>query len=814
MQNDQQDTVYNVLGTALDDTLSYLDLNSGEDGAASEDTEAMKVNGLEGDDEITTTDTDDLAAGDMVGDEWAYIDGKWTYNAAAVIASTYGSTTSFDDVIMTGGGNDVLLGNGGDDVLMAGLGDDIINGGRGNDRAFGGHGDDTLNLEDGDDYAEGGLGDDVVNAGNGNDVVYGDLKGANLLENAGAASTFEELAQGGNWTMSDTLGQSTIAQSVETEIGETYTISFDLAANLSGGFANGKVEILWNGDVVDTVETNSGAYETFEIDVVSSGNDGELSFRALAPEDSTTYNFDGPIVTYDKAMSIGGEDVDVKAFAAGQAKLYQVIDGQLNVFDVAEKEYVAVGETPSFRINAVGFNVEDDMIYGVAKSNGFDSLGNSVASTDIVMIDASGANYRIGDGFYGDYVGDFDDSGNLWTFHTSMNRVSVVDVDQRDADGNPEISHYKVPTNLFNDRAYDVAFNGADGNFYAVVSPTGNGSNGKVVKIDMSALENGGTPTFSEIAITGTLYGDTMEPGMAKGAFGAVFLDGEGNLYYGLNRGDHDMDTSTGLKGAIFKVNIDWEAGQAYSEFMSEAPSTGSNDGAVDPRSTDAFAEIDADAAVLIREPELTKSEGGNDVLNGGSGNDELHGNEGDDVLNGGDDDDELFGDEGNDKINAGDDNDWVSGGAGDDKLRGESGDDVMFGDDGQDYLSGGTGNDDLNGGNGTDKIIGGAGEDVIEGGAGNDHLWGGEWSADNASDTFVFKGGAGKDYVHDFEVEHDFIDLSAFGTNIDAVNAVTSDLGWATVIDLQQLEGGQHDDRLVLKSVDAMDLGSDSFIF
>ena len=162
------------------------------------------------------------------------------------------------------------------------------------------------------------------------------------------------------------------------------------------------VEVLWNGVVVDTVEATSGVFKSFEIDVVSNGAEGELTFNALAPEDNNVYNFDGPIVSYEKVITIGGTEVEVDAFAPGQAKLYQVIDGQLNVFDVNDKEYIAVGDQPSFKINAVGFNVEDNMIYGIAKSNGTDSLGNAVSTSNVVMMDAAGATYLVGDGFYAD----------------------------------------------------------------------------------------------------------------------------------------------------------------------------------------------------------------------------------------------------------------------------------------------------------------------------------------------------------------------------------------------------------------------------
>lgn len=776
--------------------------------------EADKVNGHAGDDDISTGAGNDLAAGDMVGDEWSYVDGKWVFNPAAVQVSDLGLTRSYDDNIRTGDGDDVLLGNGGDDTLSAGRGDDTINAGRGDDHAFGGEGDDLLNLEQGNDLAEGGLGADTVNAGDGDDIVYGDLKGGNILaDGSDGLTSFSQYGDSPGWVMADEDGVETISQSANTVAGEAYTISFELAANLSGGHGCGQVEVLWNGEVVGTVETTSGVYETHEIEVVSTGEEGQLSFRAVPPKGSVDYDFSGPVVSYDKTVSLGGQDVSVDAFAPGQPVLYQAIDGHLKAFDVEARSYVDVGDPPGFKINAVGFNAEDDLIYGVAKSKGVDALGNEVSTNDIVMLDASGAAYRVGDGFYGDYVGDFDDSGNLWTFHSSLDRISVVDVDSRDADGNPDIQHFHLPKGLFTDRTYDLAYNSEDGNFYAVVSPGQNGAAGKVVKIDVSAVAAGGEPTFSEVPITGTLYGDTMESGMAKGAYGAVFLDGDGNLYYGLNKGDHDLDASTGSQGAIFKVNVDWDLGQAYSEFMSEAQSTGSNDGTVDPRSADAFTEIDAEAPVLLRNPQLIQTEGGNDDLRGGAGDDQLFGNAGDDTLQGGEGEDRLSGDQGNDNISGGTGDDTASGGAGNDSIRGQEGDDVISGDEGRDFLNAGSGDDRVDGGEGADKIVGGTGSDTIEGGAGNDHLWGGNWRGDGTTDTFVVSGGAGRDIIHDFEADHDRIDLTAYGLEFSEVEAALADRGWATELDLSALTGGESGDKLLLKSVNVDDLDESNFI-
>ena len=115
-------------------------------------------------------------------------------------------------------------------------------------------------------------------------------------------------------------------------------------------------------------------------------------------------------------------------------------------------------------------------------------------------------------------------------------------------------------------------------------------------------------------------------------------------------------------------------------EFMAEAQSTGSNDGAVDPRAPDPFAPVDPDGTVLIRDPIVMGSAGGNDKLRGGDGDDTLLGGAGDDVL---------------------------SGDGGSDQLDGGTGDDVIDGGDGDDFIDGGTGLDSVDGSDGNDSCAG-----------------------------------------------------------------------------------------------------------
>ncbi len=149
----------------------------------------------------------------------------------------------------------------------------------------------------------------------------------------------------------------------------------------------------------------------------------------------------------------------------------------------------------------------------------------------------------------------------------------------------------------------------------------------------------------------------------------------------------------------------------------------------------------------------------GNDRLTGDKYANRLMGNWGNDTLAGGSGNDTLEGGDGNDVLLGGKGNDTLKGGAGDDVLYGEAGNDSLDGGDGTDWLDGGAGKDTLKGGNGDDTIVGGAGADSLSGG--------------NGADTFRFVAisdstnkASGRDFISDFKVGIDKIDLSA----IDAI--------------------------------------------
>ena len=156
---------------------------------------------------------------------------------------------------------------------------------------------------------------------------------------------------------------------------------------------------------------------------------------------------------------------------------------------------------------------------------------------------------------------------------------------------------------------------------------------------------------------------------------------------------------------------------------------------------------------------------------------------------------------------------DVIEGGDGNDEIYGRRGKDALYGEDGDDSLYGQKGADLLVGGDGNDKLVGGKGKDTLIAGTGTDHLWGGSYAADGASDVFVFGDGDGKNYVHDFEIGLDQIDLSDLATDWNAVSSAMQDQSWATYIDMAQI-GGITGDKLYLVGVETAQLTAADFDF
>ena len=648
-------------------------------------------------------------------------------------------------------------------------------------------------------------GDDTITGKAANDLIIGDFLEENLLTGAETATSFAQFGASGAWTVDDLEnGHSAMTQAVQTVDGAAYNIRFEAAANIGEGHLSGAIEVLWNGEVVGTIDTAEPGFTGFDFSMIGTGGQDALTFRSIestaAPSGPTIYT-DAPIYYYEKEIEVGDQTTTVRAVAPGQPNLYQVMNGTLNVFDVETETYTKAGSDATVLINGVGFNAEDDLFYGIAVKNGKDSLGNTVARNDIMMIDAAGDSYRVGEGPYASWTGDFDDKGNLWSFHSSMDRVTVIDVDQKDAGGNPLATVYKFPKELVTDSVWDVAYNAQTSKFYGVVKPKSEGASGKLMIVDTKGIADGGEPEFSTIELTGTLIDGVLKSGLPAISFGASIVDGDGNLYVGGNGGDHDMNNGTGTSGGIYRVNFDNSGNSGTLELVTEAPKAYSNDGASDPRAVDPFMERDPGAMILIRSPELVAapeaSTSYDDVVEAGAGQDKAYGGFGEDLVVGASRGDELYGDQGDDAIYGGagpdatssiisfydeaglrydqfgnllpEDDDQLFGGEGDDLMSGSAGHDTLEGGNGSDEMSGGSGLDVLHGGAGDDNMVGGRENDVLYGGVGADNLDGGSGDdmLSGGDDADVIKGGSGNDTV-DGGYGADIIDA---GTGDDVVS-------------------------------------------
>jgi Ca2+-binding RTX toxin-like protein len=186
-----------------------------------------------------------------------------------------------------------------------------------------------------------------------------------------------------------------------------------------------------------------------------------------------------------------------------------------------------------------------------------------------------------------------------------------------------------------------------------------------------------------------------------------------------------------------------------------------------------------------LNDPFYSKGPFGNDQLEGGAGNDVLIGNEGNDAIRGGSGDDDLFGDDwftpealhGNDILEGGEGVDRLQGNGGNDQLDGGEGDDALFGGSGNDRLAGGAGDDQLEGSTGDDRIAGGDGNDLLLGEEGNDTL-----SGETGDDQM--NGGTGNDQLNG----GDGNDIVLGGDGEDVLNGGRGD---------DQLDGGDGNDRL-----------------
>ncbi|MGD1701926.1 DUF4347 domain-containing protein, partial [Dapis sp. BLCC M229] len=232
-----------------------------------------------------------------------------------------------------------------------------------------------------------------------------------------------------------------------------------------------------------------------------------------------------------------------------QPYFFQVIAGQLNVFNPKTLSYIAVGETYAPGYNAAGFNRQDNFIYGIEGVNG--ALEDS---GDVIRIHSDGTVDNLSITVTGTVQlnsGDVDDDNNLWvrTGNTQLTRINLETGDQTPFNlSGPSLLN--VVDIIYNDNDNDEGrkFYGAD-------------SNGNIYTIDPF----GGTITASQAV-------DLPE----GNAYGAAWTDKERNLFLSRNN-----------TGELYRIN-DYTTTNPTAELINTVDDpTNRNDGMSDPRQPD-----------------------------------------------------------------------------------------------------------------------------------------------------------------------------------------------------------------------------------
>ena len=233
----------------------------------------------------------------------------------------------------------------GADVIRAGDGDDTINAGDGADVIFGGAGNDGITAGSGNDTVDGGIGNDTIA---GDDFI---ATGPNLIVNGSFEDTtgmssmpWGHSAWGGTmtgWTdangyridlHNDGRGGLTatdgtnwidmeggtgehmvISQAVAgVAAGQVYVLRLDVGdlADANDGTAlDNQLQVIWNGEVIGTINPPDGSWNTYEFYLIGGSGNGSntLTLAGFGSNDQLGVSVDN-VQMYVAAEAAGGSD--------------------------------------------------------------------------------------------------------------------------------------------------------------------------------------------------------------------------------------------------------------------------------------------------------------------------------------------------------------------------------------------------------------------------------------------------------------------------------------------------------------------------
>ena len=177
--------------------------------------------------------------------------------------------------------------------------------------------------------------------------VFDSVEGWTTLSGPGIqidkrATTFGEAARGRAWAKLDSVGNSAIAQSIDTLTGQTYQLSFQYSPHQGVGADSNGIQVFWDGQLLDTL-TAGGAlqnqWQTFSYNVQGSSQDlSELSFHAIG-------NSDG----------VGGfiDNVIVKTTVQARAQTNSTTTASLGISELKEDAFLSANQGANQGVESV-----------------------------------------------------------------------------------------------------------------------------------------------------------------------------------------------------------------------------------------------------------------------------------------------------------------------------------------------------------------------------------------------------------------------------------------------------------------------------
>jgi Ca2+-binding RTX toxin-like protein len=544
-----------------------------------------------------------------------------------------------------------------------GIGKDSITTGTSKDSVKGGGDGDSINLGDGEDYADGEGGTDSILGGSGKD----DLWGGDDPDHVDGGLGGDDIDGGkGDDDIDggrDLNGPGSMPANDEAVDGGDTIFGWEGNDKIDGG--SGKDTIFGDGDGSPGQDVINGSLDS---DTVFAGNGDDKVFGNTIDEGR-----DGVAVDESKDFLHGGGGSDQLHGQRGDDEISGDGDGDF-----------AFGE------------LGDDDIHG---NTGSDTL-RGAAGIDTVHGDEDD------DDIFGDADDDqlFGDDGADTVFGAGGND---------DIDGGPGNDRGADGGGLFGDDGDDDMKGGAgqDDLF---------GGSGFDIELGDEGTIDDANPAAR-----------VASPQASIGAGDRLFGDNQGDELYGEGGGDelrggNDGDLGFGNDGSDLII------GQTGDDRLIGGSASGSAGDVGDTifGSTENDVLLGDNGTIapdktFVLGPRGIAGTAGNDTLNGGPGEDILHGQDGNDTEYGAEDVDRMFGD------------------LGDDTMQGNDGADFMLGDLGSVSLDGGTepggapkatpvledantgGIDTMDGGSADDHMYGGASNDIMSGGFADDHMEG-----------------------------------------------------------------------------------------